>query len=258
MKKIFLLMILFLMAAAEAADAAKIDAYREMLANRRYTIRYDNLTPAPRVTNRDVADIYGKNGLVLNGNDFFLNRPLRGIITSDGDDRYEEVGYQDFYQCRLVRGGENFIFTRYKNKKGATEYFGSKKGKVEANTRNYLAELITGESFGDPNFTEMMNAIIADNDKSSGMTRYEFVKAGALDGGIDFEDFIAQDADKISAIRYYFDGDALVKVAFASYGRDAGGNVRGSKCIVKILEFSDSPDGNLLKLPDGLKDETKR
>lgn len=247
MKKIILLLIIFLL--SSTAEASKIDSYKEILSNRRYTIRYENLTPAPRVTNRDVAELYGKSGLIVEQNDFFVNRPLSGVVTESGDNKYEEIGYQDFYQCRLMRGGENFIFTRYKNKKGAIEYFGSKKGKVEANTRNYLSELLTGESFGDNNFTEMMNALNSD---------YKFINSGTLENGLNFEDFLAQDEKKISAIRYYFEGDTLIKISFASYGRDTGGEVKGSKCIVKILEFTDSPDENLLRLPAGLQDVTKR
>ncbi len=247
MKKIIFLLIVLLV--SSTVEAAKIDAYKEILAGHRYTIRYDNLTPAPRVTNRDVAELYGKSGLIVEQNDFFVNRPLRGVITENGENKYEEIGYQDFYQCRLMRGGENFIFTRYKNKKGATEYFGNKKGKVEANSRNYLAELLAGESFGDNNFTEMMNALNAD---------YKFINSGTLEGGLTFEDFLLQEENKLSAIRYYFEGDKLVKISFASYGRDARGEVQGSKCIVKILEFTNLPDESLLKLPAGLKDTTKR
>lgn len=247
MKKIFLLLI-FLMATS-TVDAAKIDAYKDILENRQYTIRYDNLTPAQRVTNRDVAELYGKGGLIVTGNDFFLNRPLSGVVTENGENRYEEIGYKDFYQCRLLRGGENFIFTRYKNKKGEVEYFGNKKGKVEANNRNYLTELMEGKTFGDSNFSEMMNALTSN---------YDLINSGNLDGGLTFEDFLAQDENKISAIRCYFDGDKLVKISFASYGRNSTGAVDGKKCIVKILEFTASPTETLLKLPAGLQDTTKR
>jgi len=248
MKK-FILMLLTIFFATSTAYAEKIDAYKNILLSRRYTIRYDNLTPAPRVTNRDVAELYGKSGLIVETNDFFTNRPLSGIVTANGDDKYEEIGYKDFYQCRLLRGGENFIFTHYTNKKGVKEYFGTKKGKVEANTRNYLTELMAGESFGDNNFSEMMNALLSD---------YKFINSGTLDNGLNFEDFLAQDENKLSAIRYYFDGDTLVKISFASYGRNSSGEVVGSKCIVKILEFTNSPNENLLRLPAGLQDVTKR
>ena len=101
MKKVFFLITLLLMMSAQA-DAAKIEAYQKILESGRYTIHYENLTPAPRVTNRNVVELYGKNGLAAEGNEFFINRPLSGIIVSDGDNRYEEVGYKDFFQCLRI------------------------------------------------------------------------------------------------------------------------------------------------------------
>lgn len=257
MKKL-LMIIAFILLITPTVDAAKIDVYREMLQSGNYTIRYENLTPAPRITNKNNIELYGKNGLAVEGNDFFLNRPLSGIITSNNENRYEEVGYADFFQCRLMREGENFLFTRYKNKKDELEYFGIKKNQVEANSRNYLTELIAGESFGDPDFTKMMNAIIADNNKSADMMKYKFVASGTLDSGLEFEDFCAEDELEISAIRYYFDDDNLTKIAFASYGRDKDGAAFGSKCIVRVLSFTNTPDETLLKLPAKVRDVTKR
>ena len=178
---------------------------------------------------------------------------MSGVVTSDGDNRYEEVGYKEFFQCRLVKGGENFIFTKYPAKTGGFEYFGEKKGKVSANPRNYLVELLSGESFGDANFTEMMTAIISDSKKNSAQKKYKFVASGELDNGLTYEDFSARDGEIISAIRYYFDGGTLKKISFASY--DA---TQFKKCIVKILSFSPSPEQNLLNLPSGLVDVTKR
>lgn len=95
----------------------------------------------------------------------------------------------------------------------------------------------------------MMNALTSD---------YKFINSGALENGLTFEDFLAQDENKLSAIRYYFDDNNLVKISFASYGRNERGEVLGSKCIVKILEFTNTPNENLLRLPAGLQDVTKR
>lgn len=230
----------------------KIDAYRKILLGGRYTIRCENLTPASRITNRTKMELYGKSGLAVDANNFFVNRPVSDVVVSDGDDRYEEVGYEDFHQCRLMRGGENFFFTKYTDK-GAVTYFGNKKGKVAANGRNYMAELIDGESYGDEDFSRLLNAML-----DGGDVKYEFVANGVLDGGLTYEDYKARDDDELSAIRYYFEGDRLVKIAFASYGRDARGRAQGSKCIVRINEFRAEPDVNLLRLPDGLEDVTKR
>ena len=247
MRKIFLLLLLMM---CSTVEAAKIDAYRAILSSGRYTIRCENLTPASRITNRTKMELYGKNGLAVDANDFFLNRPVSDTVTGDGVNRYEEVGYDDFYQCRLQRGGENFFFTKYTDK-GSTTYFGSKRGKVEANGRNYMAELINGKSYGDEDFSRLLNAMLDDN-------RYKFAAEGKLDGGLNYEDYKSDSDGMLSAIRYYFDGDQLVKIAFASYGRDDKNRVVGNKCIVRIKEFRAEPDESLLRLPTGLEDVTKR
>lgn len=257
MKNIFMLVTALLILSAQV-QAAKIDAYQKILDGGRYTIRYENFTPAERITNRNVVELYGKNGLAVGTNDFFLNRPLSGVIVGDGENRYEEVGYKDFFQCRLVKGGENFIFTKYAGKRGGFEYFGDKKGKVTANPRNYLVELLSGMSFGDANFTEMMTAIVSDAKKSSAQRKYKLMASGTLADGQTYEDFAARDGDTVSAIRYCFDGDKLTKIFFASYGRNEFGELKARRCIVKILEFGASPDKNLLSLPSGLVDTTKR
>ena len=258
-KKIFALLLFILMTLINTSEAAKIDKYRDILMSRSYTIRYDNLTPAARVTNKDKASLHGKNGLATSANDLFVNRPMSGIVVSDGDDRYEEVGYKDFFQCRLTKNDENFIFTKYASKTGTGfDYYGKKKGKVEANNRNYLAELIDGESFGDADFSKLLNAMLNDNEKSADMPEYEFSDTGALDNGMTYEDFTANNDGELSAIRYYFNGDKLVKISFASYSRDRFGKAQGTKCIIKVLEFTSSPDRSLLTLPSGLDDITKR
>ena len=257
MKKFFILLTALMIFTAQV-EATKIDAWQKILDSGRYTIRYENLTPAPRITNRDVVELYGRNGLAVGTNYFFLNRPLSGVIVGDGDNRYEEIGYKDFFQCRLVRGGETFLFTKYTNKRGGFEYFGDGKGKVTANPRNYLVELVGGKSFGDVNFTEMMTAIVSDSQKISAQKKYKFMASGTLPDGMTYEDFAARDSATVSAIRYYFDGDELKKISFASYGRDEFGDIRTRKCIVKILVFSPLPEQNLLQLPTGLVDTTKR
>lgn len=265
--KNFVMILLAMIFLSNQVDAAKIDHYREILLSGRYSIKYENITPLPRQTNKDKIDIFGKSGLAVETTDYFTNRSVSGILIADGEDhRYQEVGRSDFNQCILTQGDETFIFTKYKNKKGdGFDYFGSRKGRVEANSRNYLAELIAGVSYGDATFSRVLNAILPDEAKSSDMPQYEFVTSGTLEDGRTFEDFkikssgsMDSDGKIFSAIRYYFNGDTLEKIAYASYTIDSNGKASGEKFIAKISEFSETPDQSLLKLPDGLKDVTKR
>lgn len=240
-----------------AAQASELDSYREMLRSNMYTIRYENLTPAPRVTNRDRMELFGKSGMAVDENEYFANRPKSGILVGNGKDKYEEVGDASFKMCRLTKGDENFLFTKYE-KNGKTEYYGTKKGKVEANSRNFLAELVEGQSYGDADMSRLLNAMLPDSEKSADMPRYAYVKGGRLANGLHYEDYQSRTQHEMNVIRYYFDNHVLVKIAAASYYRDANGKPNGHKCIIRLTEFSARPDMTLLALPEGLRDVTKR
>lgn len=256
MKKFFTVgLLIFLL--PSAAESARIDIYREMLQNNSYTIRYENLTPAPRVTNRDRIEMYGKSTLAVESNDYLTNKPKIGVITAENADKYEEVGFDNFYMCRLSRNGEDYFFSKYK-KSNRWEYVGTRRNRVAANEKNYLAEILEGKSYGDSDMTRLLNAIVPSNDKSAQQANYKFIAQGELADNLFYEDYRADNDGVNEVIRYYFEGEKLVKIASASYYRKSDGKIDGRRCIIKILEFSATPDRNLLKLPDGVKDETKR
>ena len=256
MKKFLITTVLIFLVAVNA-EAAKIDAYREILLGNSYTIRYENLTPAPRVTNKDRVELYGKSGLAVEENEYLVNRPKTGVITASGGDRYEEVGSDDLYMCRLSKDGEDFFFTKYQ-KRGKWEYVGERKNRVVANDKNYLAEILEGKSFGDADMTHLLNAILPNDMKSAAQYSYRFIAAGKIASGLDYEDFRADSGGVTEVVRYYFDAGKLVKIAAASYHRKADGKIDGRKCIIKISEFSATPESSLLKLPAELKDVTRR
>lgn len=254
---IFLINIILIFAALTPVKASNLDFYRNILLSGKYTIKYENITPQPRVTNRDKIELFGKNGLAVNKNDYLTNKQIIGIITSNGPDRYEEVGDGNFNMCRLTKSEENFLFTKYKKGSGY-EYFGTKKGKVEANARNYLSEAVEGQSYGDPEVTSLLNAMLQNSAKSASIPHYDFVNSGRLPNGLQYEDYKSNAQGVVNVIRYYFDGRSLVKIASALYYRKSNGKAEGRKCIIKISAFSAQPEVNLLSLPEGLKDVTKR
>ena len=256
MKK-FLIAVLLIFMSFSNVNASKIDIYQEILMSNSYTIRYDNLTPAPRVTNRDRVELYGKSGLSVENNDYLLNKPKSGVITCAGNDKYEEVGNDDFYICRLSKNGEDFFFTKYR-KGNKFEYFGTKKNHVKANEKNYLAEIVEGKSYGDADMSRLLNAILPADDKSAAQSVYKFIAEGALENNLSYEDYRADNDGVTEVVRYYFNADKLVKISAASYYRTSDGKIDGRRCIIKINEFSRVPDTTLLNLPAGIKDDTKR
>ncbi len=256
MKKILLVVGLIFLFAADA-QASKLDAYRQMLISNSYTIRYENITPPPRVTNADKVELYGKSGLAVEGNDYMLNKPKCGLITCEGQDKYEEVGEGDFYLCRLSKNVEEFFFTKYKHGNG-WEYFGTRKNRVEANAKNYLARLVEGESYGDADMSRLLNAILPANVKSAQQAEYKFIAEKNLSDGLTCEDYRADFDGATEIVRYYFKGNTLIKIASASYHKNADGKIDGRKCIIRIDTFSNSPDRMLLRLPEKVQDVTKR
>lgn len=256
MKKFFIAVAMIILFSGNA-ESARIDSYREMLQRNSYTIRYENLTPAPRVTNRDRVEMYGKSTLAVESNDYLTNKPKNGVITAENLDKYEEVGFDNFYMCRLSKNGEDYFFSKYK-KSNRWEYVGTRRNRVAANEKNYLAEILEGKSYGDSDMTRLLNAIVPNDDKSAQQANYNFVAQGKLSENLFYEDYRADNEGVTEVIRYYFEGDKLVKIASASYYRKSNGKIDGRRCIIKILEFVPTPDRNLLKLPEGVKDETKR
>ena len=95
-------------------------------------------------------------------------------------------------------------------------------------------------------------------EKSAQLSGYRFIAQGNLKGGLSYEDYRSDDNGVTEVVRYYFDGNILVKIAAASDHKNSDGKIDGRRCIIKIQEFSSVPDKSLLKLPEGVKDETKR
>ena len=73
MKRITAAIFFLMLMTISSVEAARIDAYREILLGGRYTIQCENLTPTARITNRTKMELYGKSGLAVDSNDFFIS-----------------------------------------------------------------------------------------------------------------------------------------------------------------------------------------
>ena len=256
-KKIFLLTLCVGLIFSAEVYAALLDHYRDLLAKNTYIIRYENITPAPRVTNRDKVEIYGKSRTLTEESDYLLNKPKTGLITAQGQNKYEEVGDVEFKICRLSKDGEDFFFTKYK-KGNDWEYFGTRKNHVRANEKNYLAEIVEGKSYGDADMSRLLNIMLPNDAKSLEQGNSQPAGSGQLAGGIVYEDYKNILGGVTEIVRYYFLDSKLVKIVSASYYKDNSGKIEGRRCIIKIQEFSGNVATEFLNLPAGVKDETKR
>lgn len=253
--------------AAVNCEASNLDTYRNLLMRKTYTIKYQEITPQARATNKDRINLFGKSSMDTGTSDLFVNKPTQSILVCDGENKYEEIGIGNAYlesagiksvaTCRLQKGKEVFNYTRYYDKDKLV-YRGVKKGSVSAVDFNILAQLDQGASFGTANMTRLLNAMLPNSVKSADMPQYTFVGSGWLNNGLNYEDYRSNNNGLFEVVRYYFKNYALVKIASATYFTNAKGELDGHRCIIKIDEFSPTPDTKYLTLPEGLKDTTKR
>lgn len=240
------------------AEAYHLDTYRQLLVNNKFTLKYENITPLPRKTNKDKVHFYGLDGMAVDKAHFLTNRQFDGTIVMNGTDKYEEVGYENMSMCNLTKGDKAYFFTKHFDGKKTTYYGDSgKKNKVSAHDKNMQAISINGQSYADPVMTRLLTAILPPSYKSADMPVYNYVDSGWLDNGLSYEDYRANIDGTMEAIRYYFKGNKMVKIAAASYYVLPDGTLDGQKAIVKIKEFSAMPDAAYLNLPVGVKDVTK-
>lgn len=233
-------------------EARNSDTYRNLLKNKTYTIKYVDVTPELRRTNKDKIHMYGSNTMDSSEAVFLLYKQTENIVVADGKNRYEEKKYGPFTQCRLQKDDEEFFFSKYNNGK-KEEIYGNKKGSITGGEVNYIANIMQGDSFGSSNMTRYLNALLPDDNKSMDMPVFRYVGSGWLDNGLNYEDYKSDAKDFFEAVRYYFNGYNLVKIAAAQYWRNNNGVMEGNKTIIKITEFSPTPDKTLLEPPAGVK-----
>lgn len=250
---------------ASSAEASNLDTYRNLLMNRTYTIKYTDITPLPRITNRDSIKIYGKNSMDTSQSAFMLYKQTEGVVVCNGENRYEEEKSGNLSQCRLQKGEDTYVFFKEASAPNASgnplaNVFGGggKKNKVSPIDTNYTAQVMLGESFGGENLTRYMNALLPDANKGADMPSFRYVDEGWLNNGLNYVDMSAREGEVNEAVRYYFKQYTLVKIAAIRYWRNAQGVFETQKAIIRINEFSGTPDESYLQLPPGVKETKKK
>ena len=241
-----------------AAD--NLDTYRDLLQKHIYTINFESITPEPRQIERDKVQMRNKVEFAVSEISDFTNRPMKCVVVASGDTRYVEADAgTGLVTCQLVKGEETFNFTKSVNASGEVTYYGDKKGSVQAEATDNVYQEIYGQGMGTSDISRLMNAILPDENLPEDAPHYQKVASGWLPDGKNYIDYRGDFPGSIEVIRYYFDQYALVKIASGIYMLDEKGEVSdGRRCIVKITKFVPVADEAYLKLPEGLKDNTKR
>ena len=270
------------------ATASKTDPYRDAILSKNFTLKYTVEIPPTFKTSNDAN--FGSKGMTIKDSMNFSDFPHGGIVVVDGDDSYTEVftgGYISSFKtkmageidnhyiiakaggnCTLIKDNEVFtFFWDLKNDQrryyGAQGFFGKSKS-VKANDAKYdvtpYQKFMRDYSLGSSEITNALLPILPPDKilDLPGIPHYEFFDSGSLDNGLTYEDFVSDDPNLFSAVRYYFDGDNMTKIAFASYVKN-GSKIEGyTRSVIKILGFANTAEEKYLSLPAELKDKTKR
>lgn len=296
MRKVFFVLMTVILLLSSSSEAAKIDMYRNALLSKNFTIKYEvNEIPIIR-TSKD-ATLSGK-GLSDKLTTGLGNFQHKGIIVSNGDNSYLEIfqdAHIESYnvklsqfnsssksksvtqkiemnrpaggQCMLIKNNELFEFF-WELKDGKKQYYGGqgifgKTTSVKAGGSGWFTatqRLIREYNFGTPEIARALLPIMPTSKiiATPQAVDYKFFGSGSLDNGLTYEDYVADKSDTFSAVRYYFNGETMIKIAQVSYVKEGGKILGYEKSIIHITEFSPIADQTYLKLPESLKDKTKR
>jgi len=241
-----------LTSAMPSASAARTDAYRDMLVKHSCTVKYENITPAERIHNRDkvsLTESFGK----MQTPELYTNQSYKGVLVLNGDEKYIEIRYPDYVRCELTKGEDVYRYQGDIKKNSVKYHSDAGNGKVRADKADLESQLLYGENFGPADVSQLFSVMLKPEQKPAGTPYYYYVDSGSLDGGMTYEDYRADFDNGLGAVRYYFQGGQLVKIASARYQRRADGSLDGQKCILKIDEFSATPESSCLNLPEGMK-----
>ncbi len=281
-KKILFILAAVAMIFSNSVDAAKIDAYRNAILNKSYTIKYE-ISQIPIHQSKNDAT-FSEEGLKEKLTSFGKMQLHQGIVVADGDNSYVETNFNSvsirhavdgkIYTsemplggvCKLVKDNEvfNFYYEIKKDKKnyyGGYSFFG-KSHSVKADDNRFQTpyqNLINDYTLGNPVLSEIFSPIIPSEkliDIPTSPT-YQFVSSGTAKDGLHYEDFASNKKNIFSAIRYYFDGENLVKIAYVAYLQNGNQLQSYNKFVVDIKEFSTTPDIKYLSLPAELKVKKK-
>ena len=282
--------IIFSSTSSVAADA--LDNFRAILLSGTFTLKYENVTPPSREAMHEKFQIYGGN-VEPPENPYTMYKPITGLVTASGDNRYVEtnsylslpnvavrkVSFLDsvvdnltgknsavektdseYATCVLTKNDEKFIYTRITLDE-KIQYIGKKKGTVEAVKikKGFREDAV--QEFGDGEMTRILNALLPDDKKVADTITYKRSGSGTLSNGLYYVDLHAEKLPKdtiFDAIRFYFENGTLVKIEAGQYYKTKTGKLDGTRTIINVTEFSDAAETKYFKLPTGLKDVTKR
>lgn len=260
---------------ASDGETAGIDKYRAILSNGSFTIKY-------RIINYDIPEMRRAMSLTegvyytpselgykeedtqrLKDEEKSKREKRLDILVMDGNNRYTEMGGN----CKLIINGEVFSFFHEYYKEG--KYIGCHVGKHGFIHRN---EVAPGEKYGNgwsrqvyrnqeeiqdienPVFVKMLAAIYPISKVNVVLPEYSYVTSGATSDGYTYEDYSGVADGRLHAVRCYFQGVDLIKMAYASFLQNSSAPKDSyEKVVIQFETFNNIPEQQYFSVPADLK-----
>lgn len=185
------------------------------------------------------------------------------IFVMDGANRYTEM----HGRCKLIRNGEVFSFMHdYTTERKYIGCHVSRRGFIHRD------EVAPGEKYGNgyskqvymsqeeiqdienPLLVKMLAAIYPVSRVNVVLPEYHFVTTGTAEEGSIYEDYSGISEGRFHAVRCYFRGGELIKMAYASFLQDSSTPKAGyEKIVIQFETFNDAPEEQYFSIPADLK-----
>ena len=252
-------------------ESAKIDTLRSAISNKSFTLKYEVIIPTNRQTNKELTLKKEPFKQIEAIDKIVDNVRHEGVIVLDGENKYIEYTMMRADNkltglCRLIKNNEEFKY-HWEIKKDEKKYY---KGHNFSHSKSIKAErgeplnpyqaIFEDYNYGSPTFTNALTVVLPPERIMAlpDTPEYKFIDSGTLENGLSYEDFLSKKNDTVDVLRYYFDGERPVKIAYMNYSKVNNVISDYTKAVINITEFSSTPAQKYLSLPEELKDKTKR
>lgn len=228
------------------ADA--LDDFKAVITNKRFLIKYTVQTDSTNDNDKrntgyfmrsdgnakildndfskDIANFTFTEG--INGEDFFIE-----IISTQKFGKmnvavsYYKIGNKLFQISRMIKDGKYKDFAK----------------KIAA-----LYEINDKKIYGNIHIKNIVDVL-------SNEENYSRAGSGTNDESLNYFDVKSKnDSNALKAMRFYFDGDTIKRIAIAEYSKNLNSDeIKGNRSIIEIEEFNSNPDENYFKLPEKFK-----
>ena len=284
LKYILTLTAVLIMFNSEYVKADSLDDFKTIIDGGRFNIVYEieEISLMNKDTKRDKLQVASK----IKADNKIPVPPH--IIVCDGVCYYSEVNAenlssevsaQNVQLCALRQGNKLYRFSvekiKINGKMFKTKYYpyidfsqstGDKKLDKQLSKEYFKSKIRPTQYtesdykflFLEPYMRKAVSALLPNYSPANSSSVYKQVNSGTNEEGFTYFDYKAEPKDEndqtVDIIRYYFDDNKPVKIAFANYRIDKNGQRKGKNCVITIAKFSNIPDKNYLQLPTQLKE----